>query len=118
MTLLQPNSKTQIEQGCPWPTEWQFVSHGGLDYAIGVEDRSMWSPSRHSLFVYAKQPKSNEWFLQLSVPDVIGGGPIRMELNAKSGIMTFLQVTGALPEHLDRTIATFDTASVSPYSAN
>ncbi len=78
----------------------------------------MWSPSRHSLFVYAKQPKSKEWFLQLSVPDVIGGGPIRMELDAKSGKMAFLQVTGALPKHLDRTIATFDTTSVSPYSAN
>ena len=116
MTLLEPNSKSQIEYGCPWPTEWQFVSHEGVDYAIGIEDRSMWSPSRHSLFVYAKQPNSTDWFLQLSVPDVIGGGPIRMELNTESGTMTFLQVTSALPEHLDRTIAVFDTASVSPAS--
>ena len=116
MTLLQPNSKTQIENGCPWPTEWQYISHGGIEYAIGIEDHSMWSPSRHSLFVYAKQPSSSDWFLQLAVPDVIGGGPIRMELDSETGTMTFLQITGALPEHLDHTIAIFDTASVSPYS--
>ena len=116
MKLLEPNSKTQIEYGCPWPTEWQFVCHNGLDYAIGIEDRSMWSPSRHSLFVYAKQPKSTEWFLQLAVPDVIGGGPIRMELNSDSGVMEFLQITGAGAEFPDHTIATYDTASASPYS--
>lgn len=114
LALLQPNTKSQIEYGCPWPTEWQFVSHDGYDYAIGIENRSMWSQSRHSLFVYAKQPNASDWFLQLAMADIVGGGPIRMELNADVGTMTFLQVTGALPEHLDRTIAVFDTASVSP----
>lgn len=114
MTLLQPYSKTQVETACVWPTEWKRVSHDGIDYAIGIEDRSMWSPSRHSLFVYAKQPNTADWFLQLAVPDVIGGGPIRMELDNKTGKITFLQTTGALPEHLDHTIAIFDTTSVSP----
>lgn len=107
-----------MEYGCPWPAEWQLVSHGGIEFAIGVENRSMWSPSRYSLFVYARQPDSTNWYIQLVVPDIIGGGPIRMQLDSETGLMEFHQAIGAkkdggLREYL---IATYDTGSAAPSS--